>query len=312
MMASVANNLASLLIRTAHCWPRLPAVASGDHVLLDYRSLAERVAGLAGALRKAGLQTGDRIAIVSRNAPAYIETLFACWWAGLVAVPANAKLHPKELAFVLGNSGARWALVDDEWQLALSATASATADLQRVMALGGREYEQCVASGEPMAPVPVADTTPAWLFYTSGTTGLPKGVVISHGNLRAMAQCFLSDVEAIAPGDALLHPAPLSHGSGLYVVPHVARGAVNVIPESGGFDPTEVAALLERWQRTLFFAAPTMVKRFVTAPALASARLDHLKCIVYGGGPMYIEDCKLAFAALGPRLAQIYARASHR
>ena len=176
------------------------------------------------------------------------------------------------------------------------------------MLLGGREHEALAAGDAGGDPVPVAATDPAWLFYTSGTTGRPKGVVIAHANLLAMAQCFLTDVEAIAPGDAILHPAPLSHGSGLYVVPHVARGAVNVVPESGGFDPDEIFALLRDWQRSLFFAAPTMVKRAVDAPACARAPLDRLKCIVYGGGPMYVEDCKAAFAALGNRLAQIYGQ----
>jgi len=91
-------------------------------------------------------------------------------------------------------------------------------------------------------------------------------------------------------------------------VPHVASGAVNVMPESGGFDADEIVALLAVWERCLLFAAPTMVKRFATAPSLEHARLDRLKCLVYGGGPMYVEDCKAAYAALGPRLAQIYGQ----
>ena len=153
-----------------------------------------------------------------------------------------------------------------------------------------------------------SEDDPAWLFYTSGTTGRPKGVVITHGNLRAMSQCFLTDVEAVAPGDAILHAAPLSHGSGLYVLPHVLAGAVNVVPESGGFDPDEIVALLGAWDRTSFFAAPTMVKRLVGAPAIGRARLDRLKSIVFGGGPMYVADCKEAYRALGPRLAQIYGQ----
>jgi long-chain acyl-CoA synthetase len=123
-----------------------------------------------------------------------------------------------------------------------------------------------------------------------------------------MSRCFLSDVEAIAPGDALLHPAPLSHGSGLYVLPHVLAGAVHVVPESGAFDADEIFALLDAWDRACFFAAPTMVKRLVAAPGVGGARLDRLKSIVYGGGPMYVADCKAAFAALGPRLAQIYGQ----
>jgi long-chain acyl-CoA synthetase len=310
--AMSAANLASLLVRTARCWPRLPAVARGGAMLHDYARLARRSAALAAGMRQAGLAPGERVALVSSNVPEYVEALFACWWVGLVAVPVNAKLHPKELAFVLADSGARWTLVDRHWEAVMQASASAAPVSTRTLVLGGSEYEDllkdAVAAGAGVGPLPVAPTAPAWLFYTSGTTGRPKGVVISHANLHAMAGCFLSDVEAIAPGDSILHPAPLSHGSGLYIVPHVARGAVNVIPESGGFDPDEIVAMLRTWPRALFFAAPTMVKRLVEAPSVHTLPLDRLKCIVYGGGPMYVEDCKAAFAVLGPRLAQIYGQ----
>jgi long-chain acyl-CoA synthetase len=304
----VDANVAGLLVRTARCWPRLPAVACGDRALLDYAALASAAARLAGAFEAAGLAPGDRVALVARNVPAYVATLFGCWWAGLVAVPVNAKLHPRELAFVLADSGARWVFADDagvgEATLA-GDTGSAPA---RVIAFGSAEHARLLRAAPRAAPSPRGADDPAWLFYTSGTTGRPKGVVITHGNLRAMSQCFLSDVEAIAPGDAILHPAPLSHGSGLYVLPHVQAGAVSVVPESGGFDPAETLALLGTWDRALFFAAPTIVKRIVQSPALGHARLDRLKCIVYGGGPMYVADCRAAFAALGPRLAQIYGQ----
>jgi long-chain acyl-CoA synthetase len=103
MTASPAHNVASLLARTAHAWPRLPAVACREHVVCDYATLAARAQRQAASLIAAGLVSGDRVAIVSRNVPAYIETLFGCWWAGLVAVPVNSKLHPKELAYVLAN-----------------------------------------------------------------------------------------------------------------------------------------------------------------------------------------------------------------
>ena len=305
---NVSCNLAFLLQRTARNWPRLPAVALGDVTLHDYASLARRTAGLGAAMRDAGLLPGERVAIVARNMPSTIETMFACWWVGLTAVPVNAKLHPKELAWVLADSGTRWVFADESWATILAADAIDAHAIERVQLLGDATYEQLVACTGSADPDEVAATDPAWLFYTSGTTGRPKGVVISHGNLQAMSQCFLSDVEAIAPGDAILHPAPLSHGSGLYMIPHVARGAVNVVPASGGFDPAEIVALLERWDRALFFAAPTMLKRLVMSPALEHARLDRLKCIVVGGAPMYVEDCKAAVAAIGPRLAQIYGQ----
>ena len=247
----------------------------------------------------------DRVALVARNHPGYLEAMFACWWAGLVAVPVNAKLHPRELAWVLDDSGARWAFVDDEWHAALGGMRVPM--LERAIVLGSREHATLAATADA-APTAVAADDPAWLFYTSGTTGRPKGVEITHANLGAMSQCFLSDVEGIAPGDAILHAAPLSHGSGLYAVPHVARAAVNVVPASGGFDAAEIVDLVGAWDRSLFFAAPTMVKRLVNDPALGAARLERLTAIVYGGGPMSVEDAKAAFAALGPRLAQIYGQ----
>jgi len=308
MESSPFHNVASLLARSARAWPRLPAVAEGGRVLHDYAALARRASSLAATLVAGGLVPGDRVVLVARNLPAYVETLFGCWWAGLVAVPINAKLHPKELAFVVGDSGARRIFADDAWRAAIGNGHVDDAAALPTTALCSREHEALCALPQGGEPAPVQPGTPAWLFYTSGTTGRPKGVVISHGNLHAMTHAFLADVEAATPGDALLHPAPLSHGSGLYLLPHVARGAVSVVPESGGFDADELCALLAHWDRALFFAAPTMVRRFVAAPALARAPLERLKCIVYGGGPMYIEDCKAAHAALGPRLAQIYGQ----
>jgi len=302
---SSAHNLAALLERAARKWPQLPAVALGTHALHTYEALAERSGRLAAALTATGLHAGDRVAIVSGNTPAYVEALFAIWWAGLVAVPVNAKLHPRELEFVLSDSGARLAFADDRWSGALPA---AIPKPGRVITFDANEYDASFARCDVPPIAPVESASAAWLFYTSGTTGLPKGVVISHGNLYAMTACFLTDVETIAPGDAIIHAAPLSHGSGLYAVPHVARGAVNVIPESGGFDAVETLALLAAWDRVLLFAAPTMVKRLIAAPSLSDTRLERLKCIVYGGGPMYVEDCKAAFAALGRRLAQIYGQ----
>ncbi|MEO8847476.1 MAG: AMP-binding protein [Casimicrobiaceae bacterium] len=298
------GNRAMDLQRSATAWPRHAALARGDVVTCDYATLATRVSRLAHAMRGAGLRDGDRVAIVSRNCAEYIETLYACWWAGLVAVPVNAKLHPRELAFILADSGARWVFADAQW----AASMPLAADGVRVVEFGTREYRTMLAA-EPLAsPIDAGGDAPAWLFYTSGTTGRPKGVVITHANLGAMTACFVADVEPIAVGDAILHPAPLSHGSGLYVVAHVAHAAVNVVPESGGFDAAEVAALLSQWDRALFFAAPTMVKRLVRTASIGGGALARLKCVVFGGGPMYVADCKEAFAALGPRLAQIYGQ----
>ena len=302
-----AASLSSVLARTALCWPALPALAVGTRTLYDYARFARRVAALAASLQASGMHSGARVAIVSRNLPEYVEALFACWWAGLVAVPVNAKLHPDELAYILADSGADLAFVDAAWHATLGGAAGRGTLVRRGIELGGPEYQR-MTMAPPAAPAASNGDGPAWLFYTSGTTGRPKGVVISHGNLIAMSQCFLSDVEAIAPGDAIVHAAPLSHGSGLYAVPHVLGAAVHVLPEASSFDAAETLCLAAHWTRSCLFAAPTMVKRIVAAQTAAPVSLERLKSIVYGGGPMYIADCKAAFAALGPRLAQIYGQ----
>ncbi len=308
MPATPAANVAALLHRTARTWSGAPALAHGEGACLDYATLAQRVARLAASLRRRGLAPGERVALVSRNLPGYVEALFACWWAGLVAVPVNAKLHAKELAFVIEDSGARFAFADDAWHAALAGAMVGTGGLRDAVALGSPAHAAMAHGDDGMPLEPVAARDAAWLFYTSGTTGRPKGVVITHGNLLAMTLAFLADVLPVSPGDAILHAAPLSHGSGLYVVPHVARGAVNVVPASGGFDPAEVAALTRAWGGVALFAAPTMVKRLVESPAIERLARERLKGIVYGGGPMYVADCRAAFAALGPRLAQIYGQ----
>ncbi len=309
------RNLADDLADTARRWPGEPAVAAGTRTLHDYATLDARVDALAAAWRAQGLAPGDRVALVSRNHPAYVEALYACWRARLVAVPVNARLHPQELAFVLEDSGARLALLDGEWMQAIGSI-RAPAGL-RAVELGGEAHEAMargsrthatMARGASLVTKPDQAGEVAWLFYTSGTTGRPKGVEITHANLAAMSACFVRDVEAIEPGDALLHPAPMSHGSGLYIVPHVARGAVNVVPESGGFEPAEIALLMAHWPRALFFAAPTMVKRLVRGGVLVPSSLARFKCLVFGGGPMYVADLREAFAAMGPKLAQIYGQ----
>jgi len=119
---------------------------------------------------------------------------------------------------------------------------------------------------------------------------------------------YFADIDPVMPHDSVLHAAPLSHGAGLYGLPHVAKGAVSVTPQSGGVDGDEIAALLRRWPGTSFFAAPTMVKRLSGDRAIAGADLSHLKTIIYGGAPMYLADLEDALAVFGPRLAQIYGQ----
>ncbi len=311
-----AINLASLLLRTARVFPERPALALGSCDTASYRELVSRVARLAGGLREAGLAPGDRVALVMGNCPQYVEALFACWHAGLAAVPVNVKLHALELDYIIADCGARACLTTDEREADLGALVGRSGALARVINVRGAEYEQLLAA-EPIGIQDFADDALAWLFYTSGTTGRPKGVMLSHSNLMAMTLNYFADVDDIAPVDSILHAAPMSHGSGLYILPHVARGALNAVPESGGFDPDEIFSLL-RGHKSLrenlrgnlhgltMFAAPTMVKRLVDARG--DVDTDNIKTIVYGGGPMYVEDAKRAIQRFGYKFAQIYGQ----
>jgi long-chain acyl-CoA synthetase len=297
-------NLALWLSRAGLSHADLPAVAVGKRVVRSYGELAARTARLAGALREQlGLQPGDRVAVVAKNSPDYIELVFAIWHAGLAAVPANAKLHGLELAYIIEHSGARvcFASAGLEDEIAPHAPKS----LERLIRIGSREYE-ALFSADPV-PVTSRDGNDlAWLFYTSGTTGRPKGAMLTHRVLYWASHAYAAEVDEIRPGDPTLHAAPLSHGTGLYVMPHVARLGVNVIPESGGFEPQEIFELIAQWPRASMFAAPTMIKRLVDCPA--DCRAENIRTIIWGGAPMYVEDALGALDRFGPRFAQIYGQ----
>jgi len=301
---AMSVNLAQLLVRSAHAWPDLPALALGEQGVCSYAELAARVARLAAGLARR-CAPGARVALVMKNCPQYVELLFGCWHAGLCAVPVNAKLHPRELEFILDDSGARLCFATAELYGAVAPLAASVAGLEEVIDADGPLYA-ALCGGAPMAVAAREAQDPAWLFYTSGTTGRPKGVTLTQKNVMAAILNYFSDVDAIAPGDAIIHAAPMSHGSGFYILPHVARAGLNVVPESGGFDAPEIYALLRAHRGVTMFAAPTMVKRLVDHPA--DADTANLKTIVYGGGPMYVADCKAALARFGYKLAQIYGQ----
>jgi long-chain acyl-CoA synthetase len=295
-------NIASWLHRSGLSHPALPAAAKGTRLVASYGELAGRAARLAGALRERfKLKPGDRVAIAAKNSPAYLELLYGIWHAGLAAVPANAKLHGAELGYILEHSGARVCFASDGNYAEIAAHAPRI--LERLIAIGSAEYEALFLA-DPIAVVPRAPDDLAWLFYTSGTTGRPKGAMLTHRSLAVASHAYAAEVDPVTPGDCLLHSAPMSHGSGLYIMMHVARLGVQVTPESGGFEPDEIFALFNAWPRVSMFAAPTMIKRLVACSA--QCRPENIRTLIWGGAPMYVEDALQALDRFGPRLAQIY------
>jgi long-chain acyl-CoA synthetase len=295
-------NIAGWLDRAGRTHSRLPAIACGD-VTSDYGHFASRAAALASGLKRLGLEPGDRVAVIAHNCPEYLEILFGAWWGGFVAVPVNAKLHPAEIGWILDHAGARIAFVSAD--LAGDLSGHAPAALSEFVTIGSQAYRR-LTTGDPGLLVACAPDDLAWLFYTSGTTGRPKGAMLTHRNLFAMSLAYLADVDPTHPGDALLHAAPMSHGSGLYGIAHVCRMAVNAIPESGSFDASEVLRFLCGRPRASMFAAPTMIRRLVDCPD----DLDPagIRTLVWGGAPMHVADAVRALDRFGPCLAQIYGQ----
>jgi long-chain acyl-CoA synthetase len=300
-------NLAWFLERAGTLSPDSPAIFVGAALHLRYREFARRAASLATAIRTdLALEPGARIGIAMPNRPEFLEVLYGAWWAGCAVVPIDARLHPVEQSFILEDSGARACFVSGGLAGSLGVVATGDRDVS-IIDVASRRFAALTKSDEARV-TDVSATDLAWLFYTSGTTGRPKGAMLSHRNLLQMALSYFVDIDNVSPTDSVIHAAPLSHGSGLYHLPHVIKGGRQVIPESETFTASEVLGLIEHHTGSSLFVAPTMVKRLADAPEAGSADTSKLATMVYGGGPMYLRDCLAALEVFGPKLSQIYGQ----
>jgi long-chain acyl-CoA synthetase len=301
-------NLANLLLKSARVFASRPAVSLGMETRLTYEDLARRVSVLAGTLQQHfNLEPGSRVALTMSNCPEYVEVLFAIWHAGMIAVPINAKLHQKEFSYILDHSGSRLCFATPDLAETVGSLAGKIERLSEVIIVTDRAYGD-LFQGQPHAVAPIQSEATAWLFYTSGTTGRPKGAMLTHRGLLMMTLSYFADIDSVGEYDCMIHAAPMSHGSGLYSLPMLAKGANQVFPASARFDPEEILGLIGAFKGVTFFFAPTMITRLINSPAMATIETTHLKTIVYGGAPMYGEDLKRALKCLGPKLAQIYGQ----
>lgn len=302
-----------LVHRSARYAPDRPLWLLEDRAI-SYAAGAERLNRIAHALLERGAP-GDRVAIVSNNRFEALEIYLAAMNAGMAAVPLNPKLHPSEHAFMIADSGARFVAFSPKFAAPLASVRAEIDCVEHWIAMqnqapGDTAYSELAehpATGRP--DVYIAPDDLAWLFYTSGTTGKPKGAMETHRNLITMVQQFrLTVLDDIGPEDVMFHAAPVSHGTASVGLAHLSVGAAQAFPFSDSFDATEIFRAIENYRVTASFLAPTMIQMLLAAGNTEERDLSSLRNIVYGGGPMYREVLAEALTTFGPVFSQIYGQ----
>ena len=291
-------NLATWLERTALRNPDKKAIFWGSECIGTYKDFWRAVCTLRTHLENEGIKPGHRVAVYMRNCPEYLVAFYGIWSMGAVILPINSKLHIKEVSWILENAECSYVLSEDNLISEINFPG---------VTVFNPKWKQ-LGSNSHIPPVKRCSTDLAWLFYTSGTTGRPKGVMITHGMIKTMALSYFADVDQVHPSDTTLYAAPMSHGAGLYSIMHVLAGAQHAIPLSGGFDEDEIFSLAKKLKNIHMFAAPTMVKRLTTFSKNNGNNGDGIRTIIYAGGPMYLSDIVEAVDQFGSLFIQVYGQ----
>ena len=296
-------NLYSMLDDAIRRFGGRTAIAYGDRSM-SFSGLDQYASKLGDHLAALGCQPGDRVLLFLKNSFEYPVLLLAPMRAGLVSVPVNAKLHPREVAYICSNSEPRVVFTEREH---IDAIRDALPDGPEPVFVAVEDLDLDALPDRHRPAADVDPDAPAWLFYTSGTTGRPKGAVLSHRNLIAATINCLCDIFDFRASDVALHVAPLSHGSGLYLIPSLVRGAENIISDRTSFKPDEILDMVAERGITVFaFLAPTMIVRLLDAKPRDD--LAGLRGAIYGGASIHLEHIRAAVARFGPIFSQLYGQ----
>ncbi|TKA09309.1 acyl-CoA synthetase [Actinacidiphila oryziradicis] len=277
------EGLGSWPARRARKTPHRTALIHQDRAT-SYAALHERTTRLAHALRAAGIRRGDRVAYLGPNHPSYLETLFATGVLGAVFVPLNARLAGPEIAYQLADSGAKALIHPSSHAVLVDGIRGETDVRVRIVVDGDYEERLAAASDEPIDEQIGLDDT-CIVMYTSGTTGRPKGAMLSHSNLTWNAFNVLVDQD-VATDETALVSAPLFHTAGLNMLtlPVLLKGGTCVLVEA--FDPGATLDLIERYRITFMFGVPAMFDQVSRHPRWAEADLSSLRMLSCGGSPV--------------------------
>jgi acyl-CoA synthetase (AMP-forming)/AMP-acid ligase II len=291
--------------------PQATALVCGER-RSDFATFVDRVARLAAVLQSFGLAPGDRVGMLGLNSDRYVEYLYATWWAGGVINPVNIRWSPREVAYSLDDCDTRILLADAHFSSTALAQRELSASLKTVVHFGDGPAPDGLLDAEALmvrtAPVPDAHRSGADLaavMYTGGTTGLPKGVMLSHTNLYAGQ--LSANMAAARPDESVgINMAPMFHvgGAGLTLQLMMRLCKQVLIP---AFDELTVLQTIQAERATETFMVPTMVKRLIEHPRFAEFDTSSLQLVLYGAAPI---DDALLLAALDklPRaqFAQLY------
>jgi len=256
-----------------------------------HAQFAGRVARVAGALQQLGMSTGDRVGILSLNSDRYLELYFAIWWGGGVVVPLNTRWSVGEIVHALDHCDTRLLAVDETFAPLVPDLSERSRSLRTVIYAGDGptpsgmfDYEQLIDDNDPIVDSLRHDDDLAAVFYTGGTTGLAKGVMLSHANLYSGAMIGL--IEGVAKeGDVGLHAAPMFHlADGSFSLMLTLRGCTHVMV--AGFQPDKVLDAIQTEQISCVVLAPTMMQMLIEHPRIGACNLDSLRTLFYGASPI--------------------------
>ena len=283
--------LTQTLHRAVQQRPELPATIYNGRIRTWVAS-AHRVACLAGGLQSLGVKRGDRVAMLALNSDRYHEYLYAVPWAGAVLNPVNIRWSAAEIAFSLDDSESRVLIVDDAYvDLVNDIRSRCTVDLTVIYAgestapRGTIDFEQLVCGSEPIPDECGRGSDLAGIFYTGGTTGSPKGVMLSHAGLLTSSLGFVAHGDTITRNGVLLHAAPMFHLAdiGAWNSRNIAGGTHVIVPM---FDAKTVVEAIERYQVTDMLLVPSMIQMLLDSPAARDANLTWVEHLIYGASPI--------------------------
>lgn len=318
-------NLGQILATSARHHPdRIALVWDDGRQRRTYREVNRRADALAAALvAELGVNPGDRVSVMMTNGPDLLETLFAVWKAGATIAPLNARYSIEEILFLVTDSEAETVILDADSAPTVLALAEKLSGVRSFVVAGAdvdgtpggsgvspevTAFEWLVERhlGESPPDPGTNDDDVAWLAYTSGTTGRPKGAMLTHGCLTYVALSWLADLQRLEPEDIGLVAAPLTHGAGIMALAFVMKAATQVI--MAAFDAGRFLGSVTTEKVTHTWLVPTQVKMLLNHPHLDRADLSSLKTIVYGASPMYVEDLREAMERIGPVFVQLFAQ----